>query len=137
MEGPVGATSCFAAASSVTSATFTLVGGKPSAPRLACGPWEVGGVALRCWEVCGVTAALELEAAAGVTAAVLPAAEASAATPASESWLTSGGLAARVGLLRPAGCLTGSGGLRSGGGVLLGAAAPLGRGLDGGVEVEG
>ena len=89
-------------------------------------------MALRCWEVGGVA----LEAAAGVTAAVLAAAEASAATPASESWLPSGGFAARVGLLRPAGCLTGRPPLRRGGGVLLGPAASLGRGLDGGVEAE-
>ena len=84
--GPVGATSCFAAAPSITSAASTCVGGKSSAPRMACGSWEAGGAGLRRWEVGGVASASDCGASAGGTSAALAVAEASAASPASESW---------------------------------------------------
>ena len=144
LDGPVGATSCVVAASSVTSAASTFVGGKTP---LAAKRWEVGGVAA------AKIVSKVLEAAAGVTAAVLVVAgggvaarvvlEVAGGGVAARVVLevAGGGVAARVGLLRPAGggvaaLLAGRPPLRRGGGVLLEAAAPLGRGLDGGVEVE-
>ena len=131
LDGPVGATSCVVAASSVTSAASTFVGGKTP---LAAKRWEVGGVAA------AKIVSKVLEAAAGVTAAVLVVAGGGVAARVVLE-VAGGGVAARVGLLRPAGggvaaLLAGRPPLRRGGGVLLEAAAPLGRGLDGGVEVE-